>query len=195
MQYQSSSVYLDDPFEQRGDIKEKWVFGEMIEIVGADTLVVPISSTQKFQEKETKATRNYLFIHSDDRTFSRLFDKNDFVIQEFSTLTKNGKVDEDLHTIPICLYFVVYKTDTNKDKAIKIGDKATVALSKLDGSGYVEIEHDIDDVKSPVVLQEGSQLVLFYRKETNFYISKYDLNEFKKITERQIPIEHMPHLE
>lgn len=184
--YQSSSVYFPDDDLESSDINEKWEFGKTIKIDGTDTLVIPVLSTQKLPKKETTATRNYLFVNPDHNSSFWLFDKNTFVIHEFSTITKNG-VGEYTHAKPVCLYFIIYKTDTNSDQAIKTSDKASVALSKLDGTGYTEIEHNIDTIHSSVVIHEGSQLVLFYRKEANFYISKYNLNDFKKIAEQQIP--------
>jgi|GEM_PF-5529990 len=190
--YQSSSVYLPESSVQARLEKEKWEFGGIKLIEESNTIVLSILSKQKFYSKETTATRNYIFINAEKNSYFWLFNNNDYIIDQFSIVTKNDVIrlwhydSEHSDTELISLYFVVYKTDTNHDDAIKTSDKATIALTKPDGTGYTEIESGIDKVEASTVINDGKYLVLFFQKAGNFYNAKYDLETFKKVSEQQI---------
>jgi len=189
MSSQSGSVYFYDS-EQTDKIEEEWLFGEVTKIYKtSNAFAIPLEFTQHFSRKKTASIRNYLFVDGYTQSTAWLFPHNNFVVSRLQYVLKDGVNDhyfsnEDLI---IALYFVVYKADTNKDKALKTNDEASIVLAKPDGTGYTEIEKNVGKIIKVDVINDGSHLVLFYYKGLKeFYVSKYSLDEFKKISEQRI---------
>ncbi len=189
MYSQSSSVYFHDS-EQTDEIEEEWFFGKMTGFHKINnTFAIPLEFTQKFSQKTTASIRNYLFVDGHTQSSTWLFPHNHFVLSTPNYVLRNG-VDEypsySSSNKIIALYFIVYKADTNKDKALKTNDEASIALVKPDGTGYTELEKNVGNIIKADVINDGSHLVLFFYKGKEFYVSKYSLDEFKKISEQRI---------
>jgi hypothetical protein len=191
--YQTRSVYMDDVFEQESERKARWNLGKFEELNESGLFIAPLMSKQSFsigfsKKKKTKAIRNYLFVDINQKNSFWLFEQNDFVIEGIQYVTEAGisRWYSDSREKAIALFFVVYKVDTNNDNAIKDNDLGSVALTKLDGSAYTEIENEIENIRSIKVTNAGTDLVLFYEKEGKLYVSKYSLTDFKKISEMEI---------
>jgi prepilin-type processing-associated H-X9-DG protein len=187
MYSQSSSVYFHDN-EQTDEIEEEWFFGKMTGIRKINnTFVIPLEFTQTFSQKTTASIRNYLFVDGHTQSLTWLFPHNNFVLSNLNYVVRD-EVDEYYPSSKkiIALYFIVYKADTNKDKALKTNDDASIALVKPDGSGYTELEKNVGTIIKADVINEGSHLVLFYYKGKDFYVSKYSLDDFKKVSEQRI---------
>ena len=192
--HQTDSLYLGLPNKYKNKDKETWYFGEVTKI--ENTIIMPFLSTQYFStknsEKEVTATRNYLFVNLDTDSSFWLFDNNKFVISKMDYISKEiaSSCSEKLL---VALSFTIHKADTNGDNAIKRDDIASIALTNLDGSGYTEIEQNVNFVKDIEVINEGHFLILFYKKESKMYISKYSLAEFKKISDVEISFNNKLH--
>ena len=174
--------------EESPEKKEAWQLGSITTIKGADTLMIPLHSEQSYSRgsysKSTSSARNYLFINSENNRKYWLFGKNDKLITQINQLP-NTSYNEKPKDVKAILYYVV-KSDTNDDELLTSSDLLTVAASKPNGKGYVEILKDVDFVNGYKTINKNSTLLVFQRANVG-YSAILNLDELSISEEEQLP--------
>lgn len=170
--------------EDAKDIKEELHFGHMSEIKGSSYVLIPLISDQNYSQvyfsKSSSSARNYLFLNSNTNEKTWLLRHNNFLFDDNDILYKKNDIDDE--DKPLAHLFEIIKTDTNSDKRLNRQDLMTIALSKIDGTNYIEVIEDINSYIGHKVNDNGSLLVL-YKKGGVAYSANIDLSDFKIINE------------
>ena len=168
--------------------KEEWQLGGITTISGSDLFMIPLHSEQSYSRgsysKSASSTRNHLFIDVINNKKYWLFGKNDYLITQTNQLP-NTRYDEQSKDTKAILYYVV-KSDTNNDKALTSSDLLTVAISKPNGKGYVELLKDIDFVNGYKTVNEKSVIIVFQRDNIGYW-ANIDLESLSISGEEQLP--------
>lgn len=155
------------------DVEEAFVVGSVSGIGTSETLLVSWISQQNYRglsysEKETTSTRNFLFLNPKSGSQRWLFQNNAALFLSHCILTDtpnspsqgtnviNGggvSYEEGNYLCnqpgkPIAIFYTVIQKDTNGNKRLEWSDRSSLALSKPDGSGYVEVLSNLDQVLS-----------------------------------------------
>lgn len=174
--------------EESSEKKEEWKLGSIATVKGSEFIMVPLHSEQRYargsSSKSASSTRNYLFINVVNNKKYWLLGKNDYLITQTNQIPST-KYDEQSKDAKAILYYVV-KSDTNNDKALTSSDSLTVAISKPNGKGYVELLKDIDFVNGYKNINENSVILVFQRDNVG-YSANIDLEELSISGEEQLP--------
>lgn len=167
---------------------EQWHLEHASHIAGSDYLVMPLVSDQKRDEsyysKSAKAARNYLFVDATSEAQHWLLPHNRSLFVSRETLSHDDYINPPEPVIAQ-LYQVV-NADSNKDKRLTASDIKTLALSRPDGTGYVEVIPAMNELLGKK-LTNGNQLFVLYRYKGVGYRALFDLNAFKQISQTQLP--------
>jgi hypothetical protein len=173
--------------EQNSDVEENWRFGSFIELAGHSSIMVPLNSDQSFTRgyfsKSSNSTRNYLFVNTQTLDRKWLFNHTDYLIEQARRLSvKEYNSEEPVLAI---LYSLV-KLDSNEDNRLTASDLTTVAISKPDGSGYVEVLNDIEKVIDTTLLSD-KELFFMYQANGISYSAVLDLKTFSISNQKKLP--------
>ena len=86
----------------------------------------------------------------------------------------------------LALLVKLSREDTNRDGYLSEEDEQIVALMHVDGSGYKEVETDIQQFIDYKVAEDGKALVLLVQSGTEVIFKKYSLETFETIAERVV---------
>ncbi len=126
--------------------------------------------------------RNYMFVHRDNLSATKLLANNTGRIIEMeqlgqtAPLTKSGKISNPATRLKKITTFWYKKvtTDTNGDKILDGRDRLTIALSDVSGANYTEIIKDID--KIILIHPKGTdRRLVIYASGTKHFVADVDI--------------------
>ncbi|WP_373541191.1 hypothetical protein [Chamaesiphon sp.] len=138
--------------------------------------------------------RNYMFVHRDNLSATKLFTNNNSRIIELEQIGEpaSGKKlstsmnQSSLKTVKTLWYLRVV-ADTNGDKLLNELDRKQIGLSDAVGANYAEVIKDIDKIL--LVYPKGRyQRLVFYTSANRHFVADVDL------LKRQARIEQLPAL-
>jgi len=83
------------------------------------------------------------------------------------------------------IYEVVYK-DTNGNEKLEGGDKLAIALSRVDGSEFVNVIESVDSLIDHTVSNDGKEVGLIYQKNRNIYLERISLTDFQSLSKSEL---------
>lgn len=163
-------------------------FERIENIKGANTQMMLLSARSesvKFSSGSSYGSeiRNVLFLTGTEKTARWLFPKQNNLILVTAQLCEELKDSKDTPTK--ALYFEYVKDDTDGDGKLSNQDNSSVALSKPDGSGFVEVLHGVSRVLSYEMI--GSQyLSVVYQAGKTVRHAKFSVLSLTKETDQEI---------
>ena len=168
-------------------IEEEWRFGGISLVEGSTMLMIPLYSDQTFDRsyfsKSLNSTRNYLFVNSNTSAKNWLFSHTDFLIEKTDKLQEGGY---DSKKPVIAILYQLIKLDSDQDERLSTDDLITLAITKPDGTAYLELMEDIEIIIDHTIINKD-ELFLIYRKAGISNAAVIDLNSFEIIENNQIP--------
>ena len=139
-------------------------FERIENITGANTQMMLLSArtdSAKFSSGSVygSETRNILFLSGNEKKAKWLFQKQNNLILVAAQLREQSKDTKD--NPAKALYFEYVKEDTDKDGKLSAQDHSSVALSKPDGSGFIEVLRDVSRVLSYETIGNQSLSVVY----------------------------------
>ena len=140
--------------------------------------------------------RNYMFVHRDNLSASKLLSSNNArllsmeQIGELASPEKKGTeaIRSNWITKVITLWYVKVTADTNGDKVLDDRDRKHIAISDVSGANYAEVIKDID--KIILVYPKGiNQRLVIYASGDKRFVA--DIN----LPKRQAIIKELPSIE
>lgn len=175
--------------EANSDTKKQVLlnFGEIKNITGVETQMVNLTT----QEKSTKfssggygnETRNILFLNGSDKVARWLFKDHKNLVLVSAQLHTESSSCKDSPTKAI--YFEYVSEDTNNDGNLSADDRSNIVLTKPDGTGFVEVLHDVNRVLSYEMLDQQN-LSVIYQKGTSVKHAKYSVTSMKLESDQEI---------
>lgn len=154
-------------------------------ILMAGVISAPVSREGSFNPLEwinnssryssyTVETYNYVFFNLDTEEYKRLLPLNDYAIFQTAgfPISQYDPADPNQPVPPVewWLYGII-KNDTNKDGLLGYGDKLTVSISDVGGSGYTELIENVDVILAQIYVNNFSMFVMYNADQKN-YIAK-----------------------
>lgn len=170
-------------------------FERIEDVAGANTQLILLSArvdSAKFSSGSGygSETRNVLFLTGNEKKARWLFTKQNNLILVTAQLREESKDPKENPTK--ALYFEYVKEDTDKDGKLSSQDHSNIALSKPDGSGFVEVLHDVSRVLSHEMIDSQSISVV-YQIDKAVRHAKFSVPSFEMKTDKEIisvPDEH-----
>lgn len=128
-------------------------------------------------------TRNVLFFKDKELKPVWLFERNGNLIREMDKL-KIGEYS-DKNPVTSFLYEVVYN-DTNGNDKLDRSDKLSIALSRVDGSEFVNVIESVDSLIDHTVSNDGKEIGLIYQKNHKIYLERVSLADFKSLSKSEL---------
>lgn len=128
-------------------------------------------------------TRNVLFFKDKELKPVWLFKGNGYLIRNMNEL-KIGQYTDKNPAISF-IYEVVYK-DTNGNEKLEGGDKLAIALSRVDGSEFVNVIESVDSLIDHTVSNDGKEVGLIYQKNRNIYLERISLTDFQSLSKSEL---------
>ena len=192
-------TFSDKQWQRRGAIevpagksasKEQVLLSfERIEIItGASTQMMQLSAKSESAKFSSgggyrSETRNVLFLTGHEKIARWLFPKQNNLIFVAAQLREESKNSRENPTQ--ALYFEYVKNDSNGDGKLSIQDLSSIALTKPDGTGFVEVLNGVSRVLSYEML--GSQyLVVVYQTGKVVRYAKFSVLTFTKESDQEI---------
>ena len=190
--------------------KEVWMT-EFQQIDGTPYLYAPIyvaAQERKSIIKEIKSAawdsyegrnegvdiRNYMFVHRDNLSASKLLTNNSsrlLAMEQLGATTVPARPDPDspikakgMKTVT-ALWHLRVLADTNGDKILNESDRKQIAISDVSGANYTEIIKDIDRIL--LVYPKGlDRRLVIYTSGAKRFIADVDLTN-RKATTKELP--------
>ncbi len=173
--------------ENPDEVKIDWSLGSSEKINGHFVLKIPLFSGQKYSQsnysKSVKSSRNYLFINTETDSKHWLFNHNNYLVESAKELGLGGCQSEK---VSLAIIYEVIKSDTNSDMRLTNSDLKTLAISKPDGTSYMELVTELDYVIDYDVVNDNLVYVL-YKKNNVVYSASINLSNFAVQNEAEIP--------
>ncbi len=175
--------------ENSGEMTETFQLGHMHGIKGSPYVLIPLNSDQNYAQayasKSSLSVRNYLFLNTNTNEVSWLLENNEYLLNRRVMLyTETEDVEENL---PLAHLYEVIKSDTNSDNRLNRNDLITLALSRIDGTGYTEVVKEIDSLIGHKINEQGVLLVL-YKKDSEAFSAHINLTNFTLSNKTNLPI-------
>ncbi|GHB75273.1 hypothetical protein GCM10008107_26090 [Psychrosphaera saromensis] len=178
--------------------EEKWSLGYPNRIGKSDFYYIPLESEKLSVESrgtvvdsfggsgsyytETRS-KNALFLNSKTNTSNWLFKSVNQLITNISTISGS---EYSNNTKAVAMTYEVINSDTNLDGKFNNFDKRTFAISKIDGSDYVEIIEGYSRIVKSVINTEGELFVIFINNNDVFSML-VNLDTFKVVSKKTLP--------
>ena len=176
--------------QNNGDEKQEkieLILGNITTIPGHDTQCVNLRSRTsggKFSSYSGGGeTRNILFFTGSELNTHWLYKKHTYLINEFSTLTKD--INEDKR-VAIAIYIETIKSDTDGNNGLDNNDLISISLTDPNGKNYTEIENQVESVVDINIGDDGKYLILLLQKNAKVILKKYSLATFDLVSEKVI---------
>jgi hypothetical protein len=139
--------------------------------------------------------RNYMFVHRDNLSASKLLSNNNSRLLELEQIgepappDKSGKEPSRPNWIKTVktLWYIQVLADTNGDKVLNNLDRKQIAISDVSGANYTAIIQDIDKIL--LVYPKGlDRRLVFYTSGTKHFVADVD------IPKRQTTVKELPSL-
>jgi hypothetical protein len=140
-------------------------------------------------DKKRGQVRNYLFFNPADLANQWLLPHSNFLFVQMIELPlrlpeKDDKPCDKEKEPPKptrLLYYELVKANTNGNKVFDEGDRKTIAISEVSGSGYQELIKDVDWTLHRMMTSED-ELLIIYRAEGKHFAARLSLSK-RQITE------------
>lgn len=180
---------IEVPTSDRASKDQVLLRFERIEnITGANTQMMLLSARSESVKFSSgggygNETRNVLFLTGNEKKARWLFPRQNNLILVTAQLCEDSQNSKD--NPAKTLYFEYVKDDTNRDGKLSEQDNSSVALSKPDGSEFVEVLHGVSRVLSYKMI--GSQyLSVVYQVGKTVRHAKFSVPSFAKETDQEI---------
>jgi hypothetical protein len=140
--------------------------------------------------------RNYMFVHRDNLSASKLLTNNSSRLLSMEQLSKttvparpnpDSPVKEKGMKTVTALWHLSVLADTNGDKVLNESDRKQIAISDVSGANYTEIIKDIDRIL--LVYSKGlDRRLVIYTSGPKRFIADVDIPNRKAITKELPPI-------
>ena len=120
--------------EEGAKLNLKLSYGKFTKIEGANSLVAPLISEQKYsnfgyassKEQNNQAVRNYLFLDLTNQTTHWLLPNNDILFLGEDEIPAKKQKPENAEQLPVtAIYYRIVKADSNNDGRLDQNDKMT----------------------------------------------------------------------
>lgn len=169
--------------------KEKKMFLEFRQlenINGADTQMMKLTAkgdSFKSYSGYGSDALNVLFLKGSEKQAYWLFKEHKNHILVISQLSQDA--DESNKSPTSALYFEYIAKDTNADGKLTNQDYSSIGISKSDGTGFVDILHDISQVYS-YQMRDQDKLSIVYQKETSIRHAKFSVSTMKLESDQEV---------
>ena len=162
-------------------------FERVEDITGADTQMMRLSVQEKSRKFSSGGsggeTRNVLFLKGSDKAPRWLFNGHKNLVLVSAQLHEESSTSKE--PLARVLYFEYVVEDTNKDGSLSSEDRSNVGISKPDGTGFVEVLHDVSRVLSYQLLDQ-QHLSVVYQKGTMVKHAKFSVVNMKLESDQEI---------
>ena len=139
-------------------------------------------------------TRNYMFVHRDNLSASKLLTNNSsrlLTMEQLNVTATPARPDPDsppkgkgMKTVT-ALWHLRVLADTNNDKILSDLDRKQIAISDVSGANYTEIIKDIDRIL--LVYPKGlDRRLVIYTSGTKRFVANVDITQ-RKATIKELP--------
>ena len=128
--------------------------------------------------------RNVLFLSGKDLESTWLYEEHSNLINCFRKLQTSNKYNGEDPVL--ALYISVIKEDTNNDGDLSDKDSVTLALARVDGSDYLEVNKGIAKILDSTVTDGGGSVSFLLHIGSDVVVKKYSLSTFELVSERTI---------
>jgi hypothetical protein len=185
--------------EPSESVTVKFGYGKFARIEGTDFAMSPISSEQKtfasvfesssssYKTGYSNTVRNFAFLNLADQSIRFLLPNNDILIVANSKITAKKNSSDSSENSIACLSYQVVVSDTNGDKQLSSADKKTIALSSVDGTDYLEMLKNVDDVVGEERIDDDLMLYTYVLNGKTI-ISLISLTERKIVSTKELPV-------
>ncbi len=125
---------------------------------------------------------NVLFLSKEFKEARWLFPNNNFIISSFAQIPEKDDCQEQDMTRAV--FYEVVKKDTNGDGKLSEDDLKVAALSKPDGTGYVEIVSDPRRIIEYKSVNQDTELAVLFERDGKILYQTFSLENFSKTSER-----------
>jgi hypothetical protein len=161
-------------------------FGRVENITGADTQMMRLTTQEKSAKFSSgdygSETRNVLFLNGSEKVARWLFKDHKNLVLVSAQLHEES-LSKELPTK--ALYFEYVSEDTNKDGSLSAKDHSNIALTKANGTDFVEVLHDVSRIFSYGMLDQ-QHLSIVYQKGTIVRHAKYSIPAMKLDSDQEI---------
>ncbi|MBH0043463.1 MULTISPECIES: hypothetical protein [unclassified Pseudoalteromonas] len=178
--------------------EEKWSLGHPNKIGESDFYYIPLESEKL--DVESKGTivegfggsrgyytktrsKNALFLNGKTNNSKWLFKSVNQLITDIKVVSS---YENSRNSKALALSYEIINSDTNQDGKFDSLDKRTFALSKIDGSNYIEIIEGYNKIVESNLNLEGNLFVVFINNNEVFSMI-VNLSTFKIIDKKPLP--------
>jgi len=177
------------------------VIGGFTSIDGTDIQIAPITDTgsssfnllemlessRYYSSYSGYSIYNYVFFDTRSETVHALLSDNS------ARITRIDGYPEPDYTLPVeertsvrWWMFVLVKHDTNDDNVLDEEDRQTIAVSDVNGNGYIELIKDVDEVLT-TVFKDVEMLLVIYHANEKYFLARIDLPTRAVISTTELP--------
>jgi hypothetical protein len=179
------TIEVQDNAGQRGSEKVKLRLGYIEQISGTSLQFVRLETEPEGVKLSSggypTVTRNVMFLTKKLKQARWLFPQNHYCIKTIAQLQE--KEDYEKNNATRAMYYEVIKADSNGDGKLGEDDDAVVALSRVDGSGYVEVASNLHRIIGHKTINQGTEVAVLGEKDGKVLYITYSLRNFSKTSE------------
>lgn len=162
-------------------------FEKIENITGANVQMLQLTTKEKSEKFSSGGygteTRNVLFLVGTEKVARWLFKDHKNLIFVASQLREESTDSEKKPTQ--ALYFEYVAADTDGDGKLSSTDRSNIGLSKPDGTGFLEVLHDVSRVFSYEMLDQ-QHLSVVYQKGATVRHAKFSVASMKLEADQEI---------
>ncbi|MDX8377668.1 MAG: hypothetical protein R8L53_06550 [Mariprofundales bacterium] len=162
--------------------------GSLEEMTGHNIQTINLLSDKKSRGLSSgyggSQIRNVLFLSGENLESKWLYEKHSNLINCFCKLQASNKHNGEDPVLAV--YISIIKDDTNNDGDLSDKDNVTLALARVDGSDYVEVDKRIANILDSTVTGGGGSVSFLLQIGSNIVVKKYSLSTFELVSERTI---------
>lgn len=170
-------------------VEEDYRLGTLEEFTGHDVQYVTLNSKEPDRSFSSgyggaSQVRNVLFFKGENLEYNWLYKEHTNLILCVCKLRAENEYSNKEKVVG--LYINAVKKDTNGDGLLSNKDRSTIALLNIDGTGYKEVEQNIDQIIDTDVTNDGKHLIFMVQVGNQVIVKKYSLASLTKLSERVI---------
>lgn len=179
-------VKLADPAKPA--IQTEFAAGQFRPVRGTTIAMAPLIAKQtydySYSSKDATSERNYVFYDTVSGISLKLLPQDTQIVLSHTELRADG---EDGAAAPKAMLFQLVETDSNADGILSHADKATLALSRNDGSELTRLDLAPTSMHGTIVTADGATLVIFIADDNGLSAQHVDLKTFKIVRADTLP--------
>lgn len=179
------TIEVQDKSEQGNTEKVNLRLSTIEQVYGAPVQFVRLETEPKGGKFSSgyypEVTRNIMFLTKGMKQARWLFPKHTFLIKTIVQL--RGSEGYDRNNPTRAMYYEIIKEDSNGDGKLAEDDAVVIALSRTDGTGYVELDSKHQRIVGHRTVNQGGELAVIVEKDGKVLYSTYSLRSFSKTSE------------